>query len=100
MAMSDVVQRKHHLNLEKKEDARLTSFEGLFDLHALLTTKADYKFADADMIYPFFHTMDHLYTILQGTPYKVVDIINLNNNRTVELTLDEPATVVSKIKES
>ena len=100
MAITDIIQRKNYINLEKKEDARLTSFEGLFDLHTLLTTKADFKFADADMIYPFFHTMDHLYTILQGTPYKVVDVINLDNNRTVELTLDTLPTVVSKIKES
>jgi hypothetical protein len=81
-----------------KKDARLTSFEGLFDLHHYLVHNLSFTFSDADVVYPFFHTMDHLYDILKNTPFQVVDKIDEKNNQTVELTILEPNSVNSKIK--
>ena len=98
MSMEEMVNTKSYVDHRVKKDARLTSFEGLFDLHDYLVNNLSFTFSEADMIYPFFHTMDHLYEILKNTPFQVVDKIDEKNNQTVELTILEPSSVNSKIK--
>ena len=98
MSMEEMVNSKSYVDHRVKKDARLTSFEGLFDLHDYLVNNLSFTFSEADMIYPFFHTMDHLYEILKNTPFQVVDKIDEKNNQTVELTILEPSSVNSKIK--
>ena len=98
MSMEEMVNTKSFVDHRVKKDARLTSFEGLFDLHHDLVNNLSFTFSEADMIYPFFHTMDHLYEILKNTPFQVVDKIDEKNNQTVELTILEPSSVNSKIK--
>jgi hypothetical protein len=58
----------------------------------------EFSFSDADVIYPFFHTMDHLFAVIQGTPFRVVDKIDEKNNRTVELPIQVPGHIKSNIK--
>jgi hypothetical protein len=93
-----MVSSKSYVDHQVKKDARLTSFEGLFDLHEALVHQLSYTFSQADAIYPFFHTMDHLYDILKNTPFQVVDKIDEKNNQTVELTILDVNEVTSKIK--
>ena len=98
MSLEEMVATKSYVDHQVKKDARLTSFEGLFDLHDALVHQLSYTFSQADVIYPFFHTMDHLYDILKNTPFQVVDKIDENNNQTVELTILDVNPVTSKIK--
>jgi hypothetical protein len=98
MSFTDMIKLKAHQDDMTKKDGRLTSFEGLFDLHHYLHTKLNYPFADADFIYPFFHTLDHLFTILKGTPYQVVDTVDESHNQTIELTIEEETHINSSIK--
>jgi hypothetical protein len=98
MSVEEMVNSKSYVDHRVKKDARLTSFEGLFYLHDYLVNNLSFTFSEADMIYPFFHTMDHLYEILKNTPFQVVDKIDEKNNQTVELTILEPSSVNSKIK--
>jgi hypothetical protein len=42
--------------------------------------------------------MDHLYQIIKGTPFSVVDTIDEKNNRTIEMPITETGNVNSKIK--
>jgi hypothetical protein len=88
MSLEEMVATKSYVDHQVKKDARLTSFEGLFDLHEALVHQLSYTFSQADAIYPFFHTMDHLYDILKNTPFQVVDKIDEKNNQTVELNID------------
>ncbi len=100
MAIAEMIDLQSYQDIANKKDARLTSFEGLFDLHQLLVSQLNYTYQEADLVYPFFHTMDHLFTILEGTPYRVVDVINRENNHTVELDLDDMTQeVISTIKD-
>lgn len=100
LSIPEVLVEKNHVDVKNKKDARLTSFEGLFDLHQLLIHAAEYTFSEADLIYPFFHSMDHLFEVLEGTPYRVVDVIHRENNKTVELNLEDiPSEIQSKIKD-
>ena len=98
MSLEEMVSSKSYVDHQVKKDARLTSFEGLFDLHEALVHQLSYTFSQADAIYPFFHTMDHLYDILKNTPFQVVDKIDEKNNQTVELTILDVNEVTSKIK--
>jgi hypothetical protein len=98
MSLEEMVSSKSYVDHQVKKDARLTSFEGLFDLHEALVHQLAYSFSQADLIYPFFHTMDHLYDILKNTPFQVVDKIDEKNNQTVELTILDVNPVTSKIK--
>jgi hypothetical protein len=98
MSLDEMVATKSYVDHQVKKDARLTSFEGLFDLHEDLVRKLSFTFSQADLIYPFFHTMDHLYDILKNTPFQVVDKIDEKNNQTVELTILDVNPVTSKIK--
>ena len=98
MSLEEMVATKSYVDHQVKKDARLTSFEGLFDLHEALVHQLSYTFSQADAIYPFFHTMDHLYDILKNTPFQVVDKIDEKNNQTVELTILDVNEVTSKIK--
>ena len=98
MSLEEMVSSKSYVDHQVKKDARLTSFEGLFDLHEALVHQLAYGFSQADLIYPFFHTMDHLYDILKNTPFQVVDKIDEKNNQTVELTILDVNEVTSKIK--
>jgi hypothetical protein len=97
MSMEEMIASKSYVDHQVKKDARLTSFEGLFDLHHHLVHNLSFSFSDADLIYPFFHTMDHLYDILKNTPFKVVDKIDEKNNQTVELNI-ENISVQSNIR--
>jgi hypothetical protein len=63
-----------------------------------LVDNLSFTFSDADVVYPFFHTMDHLYDILKDTPFQVVDKIDETNNHTVELMILETNSVNSNIK--
>jgi hypothetical protein len=98
MSTEEMIATKSYVDHQVKKDARLTSFEGLFDLHHDLVHNLSFSFSDADLIYPFFHTMDHLYDILKNTPFQVVDKIDEKNNQTVELTILDTNSVTSKIK--
>lgn len=98
MSLEEMVATKSYVNHQVKKDARLTSFEGLFDLHHYLVHNLSFSFSDADVIYPFFHTMDHLYDILKNTPFQVVDKIDEKNNQTVELNILDANFITSKIK--
>jgi hypothetical protein len=98
MSLEEMVSSKSYVDHLVKKDARLTSFEGLFDLHERLVQQLSFTFSQADLIYPFFHTMDHLYDILKNTPFQVVDKIDEKNNQTVELTILDVNPVTSKIK--
>jgi hypothetical protein len=98
MSMEEMLTTKNYVDHQVKKDARLTSFEGLFDLHDYLVHNLSFAFSDADVIYPFFHTMDHLYDILKNTPFQVVDKIDEKNNQTVELTILNTKSVTSNIK--
>jgi hypothetical protein len=98
MSKEEMLASNSYVDHHMKKDARLTSFEGLFDLHYYLVHNLSFTFSDADVVYPFFHTMDHLYDILKNTPFQVVDKIDEKNNQTVELTILEPSSVNSKIK--
>ncbi|MBM3909339.1 MAG: hypothetical protein FJ352_01010 [Firmicutes bacterium] len=98
MSVEEMIMTKHYVDHQLKKDARLTSFEGLFELHEKLVHDLEFSFSDADLIYPYFHTMDHLYQIIQGTPFSVVDTIDEKNNRTVEMPISDTGNVKSKIK--
>jgi hypothetical protein len=98
MSKEEMLASNSYVDHHMKKDARLTSFEGLFDLHHYLVQRLSFTFSDADVVYPFFHTMDHLYDTLKDTPFQVVDKIDEKNNQTVELTILEPNSVNSKIK--
>jgi hypothetical protein len=98
MSLEEMVATKSYVDHQVKKDARLTSFEGLFDLHHYLVHNLSFSFSDADVIYPFFHTMDHLYDILKNTPFQVVDKIDEKNNQTVELNILDANFITSKIK--
>lgn len=97
MSMNELTTLQYYVDPIEKKDARLTSFEGLFDLHNSLISQAKKTFSEADVIYPFFHTMDHLYDIIDKTPYRVVDKVDEKNNQTVELNL-ENLSVKSNIR--
>jgi hypothetical protein len=73
MTIEEIKETKVFKDPIDKEDGRLTSFEGLFQLHTLLHETVGYDFQEADQIYTLFHTMDYLYDILKETPYVVVD---------------------------
>jgi hypothetical protein len=98
MSMDEMIASKSYVDHQVKKDARLTSFEGLFDLHHYLVHNLSFSFSDSDVIYPFFHTMDHLYDILKNTPFQVVDKIDAKNNQTVELNILDGNPVISNIK--
>jgi len=98
MSKEEMLASNSYVDHHMKKDARLTSFEGLFDLHHYLVQNLSFTFSNADVVYPFFHTMDHLYDILKNTPFQVVDKIDEKNNQTVELTILEPNSVSSKVK--
>ena len=98
MSLDELKTGKQFVDVALKKDARLTSFEGLFDLHRYLVEEVGFAFPDADIIYPFFHTLDYLYKIIEKTPFKVIDKIDEANNQTVELSLDTTASVESHIK--
>ena len=98
MSFGDMFKLQTHVDDMTKKDGRLTNFESLFDLHHYLHSKLNYPFANADFIYPFFHTLDHLFDILKGTPYQVVDTVDESHNQTIELTIEEDINVVSEIK--
>jgi hypothetical protein len=100
MSMSEMMTTNRYVDHLLKKDGRLTSFDGLFDLHQFLVDELGYRFSDADLIYPFFHTMDHLYKIIKNTPYQIVDVIDPSNNQTIELGLEDLSTNVdATIKE-
>jgi hypothetical protein len=100
LSIPELLESRNYIDSKNKKDARLTSFEALFDLHEVLVKQAAFKFSDADVIYPFFHSMDHLFDVIEGTPYKVIDVINRENNKTVELRLDDiTSEIKSTIKE-
>ncbi len=100
MTLNEILASRSHTDPIYKKDARLTSFDGLFDLHEFLVSAVGYRFTDADLIYPFFHTMDHLYDIIKNTPYRVVDVVDAKNNQTIELSIDDDQNIVeSTIKE-
>ena len=98
MSKEEMLVTNSYVDHHVKKDARLTSFEGLFDLHHYLVHHLSFNFSNADVVYPFFHTMDHLYDILKDTPFQVVDKIDEKNNQTVELMILEPNSVNSNIK--
>ncbi|MFZ9138848.1 MAG: hypothetical protein ACO207_00135 [Bacilli bacterium] len=98
MSIEEMVMTKHYVDHQLKKDARLTSFEGLFELHEKLVHDLEFSFSDADLIYPYFHTMDHLYQIIQNTPFSVVDTIDEKNNRTIEMPIIDTSNIESKIK--
>jgi hypothetical protein len=98
MSKKEMLTSNSYVDHPMKKDARLTSFEGLFDLHQYLVDNLSFTFSDADVVYPFFHTMDHLYDILKDTPFQVVDKIDETNNHTVELMILETNSVNSNIK--
>lgn len=98
MSIEEMVMTKDYVDHQLKKDARLTSFEGLFELHEKLVHDLEFSFSNADVIYPYFHTMDHLYQIIQGTPFSVVDTIDEKNNRTIEMPITDTGNVNSKIK--
>ncbi|MEY3431133.1 MAG: hypothetical protein RIS53_31 [Bacillota bacterium] len=98
MSLEEMVMTKDYVDHILKKDARLTSFEGLFELHEKLVHDLEFSFSNADLIYPYFHTMDHLYAIIQGTPFSVVDTIDEKNNRTIEMPIVDTGNVKSKIK--
>ena len=98
MSIEEMKQSKGFVDHQLKKDGRLTSFEGLFELHERLVLDMEFSFSDADVIYPFFHTMDHLFAVIQGTPFRVVDKIDEKNNRTVELPIQVPGHIKSNIK--
>ena len=97
MSKEEMLAANSYVDHHVKKDARLTSFEGLFDLHHYLVHHLSFNFSNADVVYPFFHTMDHLYDILKDTPFQVVDKIDEKNNQTVELMILEPNSVNSNI---
>jgi hypothetical protein len=100
LSIPELLESRNYLDHKNKKDARLTSFEALFDLHDILVKQAAFNFSDADVIYPFFHSMDHLFEVLEGTPYRVIDVINRENNKTVELKLEDiTAEIKSTIKD-
>jgi len=70
----------------------------LFELHEKLVHDLEFSFSDADVIYPYFHTMDHLYQVIEGTPFSVVDTIDEKNNQTIEMPITDTGNVNSKIK--
>jgi hypothetical protein len=88
MSKEEMLASNSYVDHQVKKDGRLTSFEGLFDLHHYLVHHLSFSFSNADVVYPFFHTMDHLYDILKNTPFQVVDKIEEKNNQTVELNID------------
>lgn len=98
MSIEEMVMTKHYVDHQLKKDARLTSFEGLFELHEKLVHDLEFSFSDADLIYPYFHTMDHLYQVIQNTPFSVVDTIDEKNNRTIEMPIIDTTNIESKIK--
>ena len=98
MSIEEMVMTKDYVDHQLKKDARLTSFEGLFELHEKLVHDLEFSFSKADVIYPYFHTMDHLYQIIKGTPFSVVDTIDEKNNRTIEMPITDTGNVNSKIK--
>jgi hypothetical protein len=98
MSIEEMKQSKGFVDHQLKKDGRLTSFEGLFELHERLVHDMEFSFSEADVIYPFFHTMDHLFAVIQGTPFRVVDKIDEKNNRTVELPIQVPGHIKSNIK--
>jgi hypothetical protein len=83
-SIEDVLAKQKLLDERKKEDVRITTFEGLLDLHTLLHEKLSLTFQAADYIYPLFHTMDHVYDLIASTDYVVVDITNDIKNATLQ----------------
>lgn len=74
MAIETMVSSRKITDEANKEDIRLTTFEGLLNLQKILLEDLHFSFQDSDYVYPLFHTMDHLFDIIQGTGYAVVDI--------------------------
>jgi hypothetical protein len=99
MSLTEMQQAQHYRDISLKKDGRMTSFEGLFELHHFLIHHLNYEFSKADFIYPSFHTMDHLYQILKGTPYRIVDKVDEKNNQTLEINTMQASAVESKIQE-
>ena len=83
-SIEDVIDKRKLINERKKEDIRITTFEGLLELHTLLHDKLSFTFQEADYIYPLFHTMDHVYDLIASTDYVVVDITNDIKNATLQ----------------
>lgn len=99
MTLDEIKETKVYKDPIDKEDGRLTTFEGLFELHSILHTTCGYTFQDADLIYPLFHTMDYLYEILKTTPYVVNDPSKLPTDDVDEIDEDESSTeITSTIK--
>lgn len=83
-SLEELMERRLIIHERKKEDIRITTFEGLLELHTILHDKLSFSFQAADHIYPLFHTMDHLYELIQSTEYRVVDITHDIKNATLQ----------------
>ena len=83
-SLEDLTQKRVLVDERRREDSRITTFEGLLELHGILNEKLSFSFQEADYIYPLFHTMDHLYQFIESTDYRVVDITNDIKNATME----------------
>lgn len=100
MSLTEMKTHQHYRDLALKKDARMTSFEGLFELHDFLIHNLNYEFSKADLIYPTFHTMDHVYDILKDTPYRIIDKLDTSKNQTIELEKPLEDALHSDIKHS
>lgn len=89
MTIEEIKETKEIKDPIDKEDARLTTYEGLFQLHTLLNEQCGYDFQEADQIYTLFHTMDYLYEILKDTPFVVLDPSSLPHDDQPEEPEDE-----------
>ncbi len=98
MRIDDLIQRGDLSDDLNAEDIRITSFDGLFTIQKMLREKRGFTYPESDVLYPYFVTLDHVYSVIRNTPYKVVDKIDPTHHQTLELSLEDVQDIQSRIK--
>lgn len=98
MPIDDVMKQPRLQEESRSEDACITTFDGLLTIQKIRREKQGLSFGESDVIYPYFVTFDHLYHVLKGTPFKIIDKIDPQANQTFEISRDEVTDIQSSIK--
>lgn len=98
MPLEDVMKQPSLQEDVRNEDACITTFDGLLTIQKIRREKQGLTFGESDVIYPYFVTFDHLYHVINGTPFRIIDKINPNANETIEMNNSDIPNIKSSIK--
>jgi len=98
MPLEDIMKQPLLKEETRNEDACITTFDGLLTIQKVRREKQGLPYGESDVIYPYFVTFDHLYHVLKGTPFKIIDKIDPKANETFEINREALVDIQSLIK--